>query len=82
MNLPPHIIIMTHVLTFIYRCFLPSKLEGIYLFFNLCIDRSREATSYFQNQLCEPLLVDDGHGLEVLDQGTAHGNEKLGHPGL
>ena len=28
-----------------------------------------------RSQLCEPLLVDDGHGLEVLDQGTAHGNE-------
>ena len=53
----------------------PSKLEGYYLCFNLFYDRSREATSYFQNQLCEPLLDDDGHGLEVLDQGTAHGNE-------
>ena len=59
----------------------PSKLEGLYLCFNLYIDRSREATSYFQNLLCEPLLDDDGHGIEDLDQGTAHVNEKLGHPG-
>ena len=66
---------MTHALTFYLSMLSPSKLEGSYLCFNLCYDRSREATSYFQNQLCEPLLVDDGHGLEVLDQGTAHGNK-------
>ena len=66
---------MTNALTFILSMLSPSKLEGSYLCFNLCYDRSREATSYFQNQLCEPLLVDDGHGSEVLDQCTAHGNE-------
>ena len=53
----------------------PPNWRG-YIYFLICLsNRSREATSYFQNQLCEPLLVDDGHGLEVLDQGTAHGNE-------
>ena len=28
-----------------------------------------------RSQLCEPLLVDDGHGIEVLDEGKAHRNE-------
>ena len=28
-----------------------------------------------RSQLCEPLLVDDGHGIEVLEEGKAQGNE-------
>ena len=28
-----------------------------------------------RSQLCEPLLVDDGHGIEDLDRGKAQGNK-------
>ena len=47
-----------------YRWFLPSKLEGYNLCFNLFIDRSADRESYFQKSLHIGLPDDEdgGHG--------------------
>ena len=45
------------------------------LCFNLLLTDPVKQRANSRSQLCEPLQVDDGHGIEDLDQGKAQGNE-------
>ena len=73
------IIIMTHAFNILfYRCFPPPNWRGYYLCL-ICFMTDPEQRANCRSLPCEPLLSDDGRGIEDLDEGQLKERE-LGHP--
>ena len=62
--------------TFLFIDAFPLQIGGGYIYVLICFmtDPMKQRANS-RSLLCEPLLVDDGHGIEDLDQGKAQGNE-------
>ena len=66
---------MTHAFNIYLSMPPPQNWRGhIYVLICVMTDPVKQRANS-RSLLCEPLLVDDGHGIEDLDQGKAQGNE-------